>query len=255
MSWRDRWRRDWPEYEPRPKAARLSAERKERLLASLVKERDRSPVLTGLRVEVRARRGRFYLERDDAEAPQEPLQLGRITPLAGGKSTTLLLEVEYRSWKEIERGGCAKVMRAVAGDRKGRFHGLGALDASLRDRGTERQVLVPDSASWRYADGADASVQEVLYHRFGLPLDVIAEPSGWYELHRSPAIVDHDEARGRVLVAFSAMDWRRGEQFGGRCLYARRDGEWVAYTVKPSASDSIRAAEAWLQKRGWDDWG
>lgn len=242
MSWRDRWRRDWPEYVPRPKAARLSAERKEHLLASLVTERDRSPVLTGLGVEVRARRGRFF-------------QLGRITPLAGTKRTTLLLEVEYRSWKEIERGGCAKVMKAVAGDRKGRFHGLGALDTVLRERGTERQVLASNRESWHYPDGTEAGVQEVLYHHFGLPLDVIAEPSGWYELHRTPVMVDHDAARGRVLVDFSALDWRRGERFGGRCLYAEREGAWAAYTIKPSASGSIRTAEAWLAKRGWEDWG
>jgi len=252
MGWRGRRRGEWPEYQPRPKAAKLSAEKRDKLLRRLAKERDKSPVLAALGIEVHSRRGRFYLKRPDEEEPDEPHQVGRITPLAGQR-TSLLLEVQYRSWKEIERGGCAKVMKAVAGDDRGRFHGLGTLDAALRKRGTDRQELVDNGRGFTYPDGERASVQEVLYHRFGVPVPVIAEPGGWYELHRRPALVEHDGARGRVLVEFSANDWR-GRSFGGRCLYALRDREWDAYTVRPNASESIQAAEAWLDKPDWEGW-
>ncbi|MFC1705863.1 hypothetical protein ACFL59_03460 [Planctomycetota bacterium] len=254
MGWGTYRRRDWPEYKPRPKAAKLSPEARAQILKRLLKERDKSPVLTALQVEVKARRGRFYVDRMDDEDPDDsPLQLGRITPLAG-RRITLLLEIEYRSWKEIARGGIAKVMKAIAGDTEGRFHGLGALDAVLRKRGLDRVRLAKRGRAFRYADGESASVQEILYHRFGVPISVIAEPSGWYEVHRHPAIVEHNGRRNRVLVEFSAFNWRRGERFGGRCLYARRTGEWAAYTIKPSESNSIAAAEAWLEKRSWNDW-
>jgi hypothetical protein len=43
--------------------------------------------------------------------------------------------------------------------------------------------------------------------------------------------------------------------FGGTCLYARVDGEWDCYTIKPSAAATIASAEAWLVKRDWQDWG
>ena len=254
MGWgRRRWRRDWPEYPPRPKAAKLSPEKRDKILCALAKERDRSPVLVALGVEVMARRGRFYLERPDDEEPDHPIQVGRLTPLTKQR-TALLLEVEYRSWKEIERGGCSKVMQAVAGDERGRFHGLGALDAALRERGTDRLKLTKKGRGFTYADGTRATAQEVLYHRFGITVPVIAEPSGWYALHRRPVIVQQDARRGRVLVEFSAEDWGRGRSFGGRCLYARRSGDWGAYTVRPNASESIADAEAWLQKRDWEEW-
>lgn len=43
-------------------------------------------------------------------------------------------------------------------------------------------------------------------------------------------------------------------EFGGTCLYAKPDGLWDAYTVRPSESGSIAAAEAWLVKRKWKGW-
>ncbi len=244
------WGRQWPEYRSRPKVAKLSAEKRGKIIEALERERDKSPVLVGLGVEVKSRRGRFYLERADEEEPEEPFQIGRLTPLAGHKRTTLLLEVEFRSWKEIERGGAAKVMKAVSGDRNGTFHGMGALDTTLRKRGTERQELTCNGAGYKYPDGTLASVQEVLYH-LGVPLHVVAEPSGWYECHRHPHVVEM--TAGCVLVEFSAVSLRGG-RFGGRCLYAKRKGVWDAYTVRPNASESIDDAAAWLEKRGWEAW-
>ncbi len=60
-----RWRRhrDWPAYQPRPKVAKLTAETREGLLRKLRKQLDKSPVLKALRVEIVARRGRFYIEQ------------------------------------------------------------------------------------------------------------------------------------------------------------------------------------------------
>jgi hypothetical protein len=45
-----------------------------------------------------------------------------------------------------------------------------------------------------------------------------------------------------------------GESFGGTCLYIQRDGRWAAYTIKPSESQTIAQAEAWLVKRKWRAW-
>jgi len=40
-----------------------------------------------------------------------------------------------------------------------------------------------------------------------------------------------------------------GESFGGTCLYVCQDGQWGAYTIRPSESKTIAQAEAWLVKR------
>ena len=104
-----------------------------------------------------------------------------------------------------------------------------------------------------YADtGAVCTAQDALFHYFGLPLDVIAEPSVWYSYHRVPQIVEASKDRTRVLVRFSAMSL--SGSFGGTCLYALHDGKWAAYPIKPSESRSIATAEAWLVKRKWKAW-
>ena len=95
-----------------------------------------SPVLTGLGLQVRSQRGRFYLERPLGEGNSAGLEdWGRITALAG--SDDLLLEQEGRqgSWSQIARGSARKLIGAIAGDTKGTFHGLGWLDKSLRKAG------------------------------------------------------------------------------------------------------------------------
>jgi hypothetical protein len=249
----------WPERTPRPKARVLPEEEKKKLLATMNKEITSSPVLTGLGVQVRAQRGRFYLEQAITEDDSTGIvALGRITPLANSEGD-LLLEVEYRegSWSEVARGSAQKLIRAVAGDTKGTFHGLGSLDKVLRKsgKGLERlPVKVQGKTKFVYVEtGDECSVQETLFHHFGLPLAVIAEPSEWYSYHRKPKIVEWRKDLTRVLVRFTAESFSGGE-FGGTCLYACRDGIWVAHAIRPSVSRDIASAESWLVKRKWRAW-
>jgi len=238
----------------------LPEEEKKKLLATMSKEIASSPVLTGLGVQVRAQRGRFYLEQAiPEEESTEIVALGRITPLANPEGD-LLLEVEYRegSWSEVARGSAQKLIWAVAGDTKGTFHGLGSLDKVLRKsgKGLERlPIKVQGKTKFIYAEAGDeSSVQEALFHHFGLPLAVIAEPSEWNSYHREPKLVEWRKDLTRVLVRFTAESFSGGE-FGGTCLYACRDGQWGAYPIKPSDSRDIAGAEAWLVKRKWRAWG
>src|SRR6266478_2815591 len=126
MRWR---RRDWPERQPRPEARSLPADEGKKLLAAMAKEVAASPVLVGLGLQVRLQRGRFYLERPLGEGDDAGVEAwGRITPLAD--SNDLLLEQERGkgSWSEIDRGSARTLIKTIAGDTKGTFHGLGALD-------------------------------------------------------------------------------------------------------------------------------
>jgi hypothetical protein len=255
-----RYRQRWPERTPRPQARTLPDEEKTKLLAMMTKEVAASPVLSGLGVKVRLQRGRFHLEQPLTEGdPTEIVALGRITPLADSEAD-LLLESEYREgkWSEIARGSARKLIRAIASDTKGKFHGLGSLDKVLRkaSKGLERlPVTLRGKTKFVYAEtGIECSVQEALFHYFGLPLRMIAEPSEWYSYHREPKIVEASKDRTRVLVRFTAESLSGGE-FGGTCLYACRDGQWGAYPIKPSESRAIATAEAWLVKRKWRSWG
>ena len=255
-----RWRRQrWTERQPRPKARTLSDEEKKKLLAGMIKEIALSPVLTGLGLQVRSQRGRFYLERPLGEEDSSGVEAwGRITPLAD--SNGLLLEQEHRrgSWSEFARGSVGKLIRAVAGDTRGTFHGLGSLDSALRRAGKDLERLPVKRAGktqFVYVEGGQTcSVQEALFHDFGLPLVVLIEPSEWYAYHRKSAIGEANKEKGRVLVRFGAMSWS-GEEIGGTCLYALRDGRWAAYRIRPSESRDIASAEAWLEKRKWREWG
>ena len=250
----------WPERKPRPKARSLSDEDKTKILAMMTKEIALSPVLSGLGVQVRLQRGRFYLEKPcDEDDSAEVEELGRITPLAG-LDAGLLLEVEHRkgSWSEVAKGSVQKLIRAVASDSEGTFHGMGSLDKALRKSGNGLErvtVELRGNRTFVYAGtGVECSVQEALFHYFGLPLTVIAEPSEWYSYHREPKIVEVNPERTRVLVRFTA-DSFDGTEFGGTCLYACQDGKWDAYTIKPSESRDIVTAETWLVKRKWRAWG
>ena len=100
--------------------------------------------------------------------------------------------------------------------------------------------------------GEGCTVQEALFHYFGLPFEVIAQPALWYSYHRTPHIVECAKDRTRVLVRFSAVSL--SGSFDGTCLYVQRDGSWGAYPIKPSESDTIATAEAWLVKRKWKAW-
>lgn len=253
-----RWRNRWPERIPRPKARRLTDKESSTILAALTRAIAASPVLSYLGVQVRAQRGRFYLERKIQEEDEADVEvLGRITPLAAAKGV-MLLETENRSgsWSEEAKGTAQKVIKAVAGDTEGTFHGLGSIDKVLRKSGkglTRLPVKKAGKNKFVYSDmGAACTVQEALFHYFGLPLEVIAEPSEWYSYHREPEIVESSKDKKRVLVVFSAIG-PLGE-FGGSCLYAERDGSWGAYTLRPSESGSIAKAVAWLVKRKWEAW-
>ena len=243
------WRHRWPMRMPRPKVRHLSADGQKRLLTGMAKEIARSPVLSAFGLQVRFLRGRFYIERP---TPAGVEVWGRITPLA----SELLLELERRSWNEIARGSAQKLIKVIAGDTKGTFHGLGSLDRSLQDagQGLGRLPVKVDGDEFVYVgSGQECSVQEALFHFFGLPIEVIAQPVVWYSYHRIPRIVEFSKDRTRVLVDFTAISMS-GSSFGGTCLYAQREGQWGAYPVKPSESESIAKAEAWLVKRKWKAW-
>ena len=253
-----RWRHRWPERIPRPKARRLTDEESSTILAALTRAIAASPVLSYLGVQVRAQRGRFYLERHIQEEDDTEVEvLGRITPLAAAKGA-MLLETENRSgsWSEEAKGTAQKVIKAVASDTEGTFHGLGSIDKVLRKSGkglTRLPVKKVGKNKFVYSEtGAACSVQEALFHYFGLPLEVIAEPSEWYSYHREPEIIESSKDKKRVLVTFSAIG-PFGE-FGGCCLYAEIGGSWDAYTLRPSESRTIATAEAWLVKRKWEAW-
>lgn len=252
-----RWGRDrFPEYVPRPKSRRLTEKEKNKLLASMSKAVAASPVLSHLGVQVRALRGRFYIERQSSDDGNTEL-LGRITPLLAAKGA-LLLEVERRngSWYEVDQGSAPKLIEAIASDTKGRFHGLGSVDKVLRKSGkglNRLPVKMKGKCQFVYAETGDAcTAQDALFHYFGLPLEVIAEPAVWYSYHRTPRIVEFSKDRTRVLVRFTAASL--SGTFGGTCLYAKRDGKWAAYRIRPSESADIASAETWLVKRKWSEW-
>ena len=101
--------------------------------------------------------------------------------------------------------------------------------------------------------GRACTVQDALFHYFGVPIHVVAKPAAWYARHRKPCIVECSVDRTRVLVSFTASNMY-GEEFGGSCLYLLRGEEWEAYTIRPNRSNDIRSAEAWLIKRRWEQW-
>ena len=258
MGWH---RRGWDDDERprRPKVRKLNADERDNLLRRMKRGIARSPVLSALDVEVLAKRGRFYIERsypiDDCDIATEAM--GRISPLAD-TAKSLLLEVEYRrsSWSQVALGSVQKLVNALANDRKGTFHGLGSLNKSLRKAscGLQRQpVVLRDDLVFVYSDTDKlCTSQEALFHYFAIPINVIAEPRVWYAHHRKPCIVEACDDRQRVLVRFLTSSL--SGSFGGTCLYIVRDGEWRAYTIKPSESDDIESAERWLKKRKWKAW-
>ena len=130
---------------------RLSAEERDHYLNRMIRAIERSPVLSGLSVEVRALRGRFYVERcywDEDGTLIGTTTLGRITPLADS-AASLLLEVEYQkgSWSEIAKGSVQKVMNSIVNDTRGTFHGLGLLNRSLKKAGKGLQRVACQNAA------------------------------------------------------------------------------------------------------------
>lgn len=256
------WGNRWPEREPRPKLQPLSDEQGSAILALLTSEIKESPVLTALGMRVRFLRGRFYVESVRPDPPDGAGIDGvaRLTPIAGSR-ITLLLEKEGAKggWREVARGSPKQLSRMLVEDPKGAFHGLGALDAGIRrarENGLERLKLVrKGKLGFVHADDGSAStVQEVLFHYFGMPIEVVAEPRRWYALKRQPRIAEVSRDRTAVLVRFSAFNLSFGTEFSGTCLYIRIDGAWRDFTIKPNRSESIAQAVAWLESRQWQGW-
>jgi hypothetical protein len=101
--------------------------------------------------------------------------------------------------------------------------------------------------------GAKPSAQLVLHRDLKIAIPVLAKPGYWYSMHRNPSIVEVSDAKDRFLVRFIAFEM--SGSFHDACLYALKDGEWGRYTIRPSTSETIATAEAWLDKREWEDWG
>jgi len=130
------------------------------------------------------------------------------------------------------------------------------LDKSLREMGgllKRVEVKMLDGFRFVYAStGADCPFHEALFHFFGMPIDIIAEPRVWYAYHRRPQMLEVSHDYTQVLVAFTA-DGLYGS-FSGVCLYTVVDNRWKAFTIKPNQSGDIATARAWLEKRGWQAW-
>ena len=256
-----RWRRNWSETKPRPKVQRLSNERKNVILSILVKGIESSPVLFSLNIRARTLRGRFYIEQlwqNYSDEKLEAVFIGRMTPLVAPRRK-LLLEVEKSkgNWYEVKKGFAKTLIEHIANDTKGTFHGLGTLNRSLREAGGGRRITVKMDKECNFtykSTGETCSAQEVLYHFFDIPMNVIAEPSGWYMYHRKPVIAEVSDDRKSVLVRFTSRD-RNGSAFGGTCLYTKMHGnKWDAYAIKPNQSQNIQTSVSWLEKRKWDSW-
>ncbi len=272
-----RWRDTFRDYSrpARPKARQLTKDEQQRLLNKFTAEIQQSPVLVALGCQVSAVRGRFYVDRigDD-----EHERWGRITPLDGSRQFLLERERRNNQWYEVAKGGPKKLIGTIASDTRGTFHGLGNIDAALRladgdPSQLEIQAVLPrddDEAafpSFIYRSGRRrCTAQEVLHLYFGIPLRVLIEPRGWYLRHRKPFLVAHSADRSRALVRFCSTSMS-GDPIIGTCLYLRHDDQsaeqthapvdepvWGAYTIRPNASETIEAAEAWIVKRKWRPW-
>lgn len=255
-----RWRRSWPERKPRPKVRALSKAQQEGILSKLKTGIESSPVLTALNIRVRALRGRFYIEQlwqNGSQDKQEVFVIGRLTPLVTPKGR-LLLEAEKSkgSWYKVKTGFAKSLIEHVANDTKGTFHGLGALNESLVLGGNQRlPVKMDKELNFIYkSTGEICSTQEALYHFFGVSINVIAEPSGWYMYHRTPWITDVSSDLRSVLVRFTSSTMY-GSTFGGSCLYTNvHENKWAAYPIKPNQSQNIESSISWLEKREWNSW-
>jgi hypothetical protein len=230
------WRKEWPKKAPRPKLKRLSNEQKNEILDVLKQGISASPVLGALGIRVKARRGRFYLEKPwyDSEEEAEVDIIGRVTPIAGKKCIFLLdAKKMNENWYEVMQGTLQEVLNSITNDTRGTFHGLGTLDKSLRkaSNGSLRlKIEMHDRYRWIYADtGEECTVQEVLYHVFGVPIPVVAEPREWYVYHRKPKIIEVSEDHKSIVVEFTKIDMYYGQETGNTCIYKQQKGKWEIY--------------------------
>jgi hypothetical protein len=251
-----RWRRDWPEREPRPKVRKLSADQANTILRSMNNSIKSSPVLSALKYRARSLRGRFYYERTYNDG--DVVCICRATPLARLEDT-FLLEKEYgkNTWSEIAKGKLRTITNAISADKKSAFHGLGVLDKSIRaarKNKLERFEMVRDGLSFAYVHSEQkCSVQEILFHYFNVPIEIIARPRRWYMYHRVPYIVEVSSDETAILTYFTSSSIS-GEGFGGACLYLRKEGMWNSFTIKPNQSKTIESSIDWLKTRKWVQW-
>jgi hypothetical protein len=275
-----RWRSRYQGLSTRPKrpaVRRLTRDEQERLLATFAAEVQQSPVLSALGCQISAQRGRFYIDR--MGSPDQE-RWGRITPLEEGQQYLLERERRASQWYQIAKGGPTELVGTLANDTRGTFHGLGHVEAAFRDAAADPSLLeVVEVTRGKGEGGADwcptffyrasarrCTAQEALHFYFGIPLNVLIHPRGWYVRHRIPQIVEHFADRSRVLVQFRSASWS-GESISGSCLYLRHDEEmpaasgqacdvpaWGAYTIRPNASETIESAETWIVNRKWKPW-
>ena len=250
---------NWPERQPRPEARTLTDEEKKKLLAGMTKEIASSPVLTGLGLTgpvatgpvlpgATARRG--GLCRGRGVGPDHAAgRLGRPAAGAGTPQGKLVRDrqgIGQETHQDHRRRHQGDVPRARCAGQGVAKAGKGLERLPVKREGKTKFVYV--------GTGEECSVQEALFHHFGLPLHVLVEPSEWYSYHRKPTIVEASKDRSPGAGAVRGES-SSGESFGGTCLYACRDGRWGAYRIRPSESRDIASAEAWLVKRKWRQWG
>lgn len=231
-----RWGRQWPDREPRPKLQRLSKEQKDKILQSLNNELSSSPVMVALNSKIRALRGRFYVEKPIYIADEEDEReiIARITPIEGKKNPLLLdAKKANENWYEVTRGGIKKVINQIINDKRGTFHGLGALDRSIgKTEDGQKQNYIEMRENYRFvysSTGEECTAQEALYYFFGIPIPLIAEPREYYLYHRIPKIIEVNKERTEVIVEFTKLDMYYGGKFGDTCMYKKEDGKWDIY--------------------------
>jgi hypothetical protein len=167
-------------------------------------------------------------------APEEETEMeiiGRVTPISGKKDVFLLDAKKMNgNWYEVMRGSVQEVLHNIANDTRGTFHGLGALEQSLRRTGdisTHSEIDRQDNYRFVYTDTGEAcTVPEVLYHVFGVPIPVIAEPHEWYEYHRTPKIIEVSADNTSITVEFTKLDRYYGQEIRDMCVYKKQDGTW-----------------------------
>ena len=138
-----------------------------------------------------------------------------------------------------------------------------AIEAPRRHPCVERRLKGRDQVLKRVARQAH-DIQEL--HGAGLERGAPSTSHGSCLLSRSRDLrgasyqkesginsIEANKDRTRVLVRFTAESLS-GASFGGTCLYVCHDGQWRAYTIRPSESMTLAQAEAWLVKRKWRAW-
>jgi hypothetical protein len=153
---------------------------------------------------------------------------------------------EVRSLSSEERGQILDVFR------KGIESSPVLFSLNIRVRALRGRFYLERVWQFPGEESEECTFHEALFHFFGIPIDVMAEPRQWYIYHRKPQIIEVSKDRTQVLVEFTS--YSMSGPISGICLYAVVDGEWDAFTIKPNQSGDIATAIAWLKKRNWQEW-